>query len=143
MTVRDIDMHTHIIPGAYAVVWGVGLAVGLYDLLPQAVTPIGRMLTVALSVYSVFLLESLISIIDMGLDYDDWDFVRTPSCLMALQVGVVIAVVFIAGLLYVLSDTLSFWILVILMSSHKLFMSSLENSHGRNLPDDYVNTLDL
>lgn len=66
MTVRDIDMHTHIIPGAYAVVWGVGLAVGLYDLLPQAVTPIGRMLTVALSVYGVFLLESLISIIDWG-----------------------------------------------------------------------------
>lgn len=134
-------LHKIVVPALYAIIWIIGLAVGLYDLLPQVSGGIGAALVVACSVYVIFLLESQVFIMDLGMTEENWDFVLQPNALMASQLALFLAVVFFSGLLYVMNDTASVWVIVICMGLHKFAMAYLGNNTEKYLNKGLVNNL--
>lgn len=141
MNINTGFVHSIVVPVIYALIWVVGLSIGLYDLLPQVYSKIGYGLVVAYSVYCIFLMESLVFIIDLGITERDWDFILKPNMIMAFQIMVFVVIFLISGLLYIVSDTLSLWLIVLFMGLHKFVMAYFGNNVHRYLSGEVINTL--
>lgn len=119
---REI-FHKKLVPITYALIWAAGLIVGLYDILPDMSTRTGRLLVLSMSVYSVFIFESIVGIIDAGVWQSNWKHIESPNVAIAAQLGIMLLVIFVCGLLYVENDFSSFWIAVAFMVIHKWLTS--------------------
>lgn len=115
--------HGAVVPVFSGMIWATGITVSTFNILPHTDNPTRAFLILAYSVYLIFIVESLLSLIDIAVQEGSWRFIKFPMPILAWLVAVPAVLVMLTGYLCAWENFMPLWVILVCMMLHKYIMS--------------------